>query len=174
MSKFLAILDLFFRIFGSFCPFSAKTLVPRPRFFIIFLVPFMLRANFTKVEKISENFRKKLWFCQKFNQFCRKICLFGGYPLLNMPSTLGYYDPFFANKGLVALLRHTYRFRSTLPPGPVEFDPDVHFFPKMFGNIYLSTMFIFMFMPAKADPAVSLPTAMPSMGSPMGYHHTFR
>ena len=83
----------------------------------------MPTAIFTSV---AENFRQITSLFGDFDEFTKKITFFGGTPLLEMPSTLGYYDPFLPRRegvvplclenDLVPLLGHTCRFGGTLPP----------------------------------------------------------
>ena len=49
-------------------------------------------SNFSKLEKISI---KNCDFFKNLTDFVEKFAFLGGTPLLNMLSTLGYYDPFF-------------------------------------------------------------------------------
>ena len=84
----------------------------------------MPTAIFTSV---AENFRQITSLFGGFDEFLRIFFNFlGGTPLLKMPSTLGYYDPFLPRRegvvppclenDLVPLLGHTCRFGGTLPP----------------------------------------------------------
>ena len=73
-------------------------------------------------------FVKLLVFVEILMNLQEKFTFLGGTPLLEMPSTLGYYDPFLPRRegvvplclenDLVPLLGHTCRFGGTLPPLP--------------------------------------------------------